>query len=122
MDTVVLGDSVNSVKALVNGASGQVLTIADGTPKWVDDPELSVVSAGTGNVISDITVDDHEITFTKGVTAALDGDLQTLSGAVVAKDIVIAQALNDLNNSRSRNCSVLLPVPPSAHTTSVTIR
>ena len=97
-DTVVLGDSVNSVKSLANGASGQVLTIANGTPTWVDDPELSVVSAGTGNVVTDIAVSDHTITFTKGVTAALDDDLQTLSGAVVAKDIVIAQALNDLND------------------------
>ena len=97
-DTVVLGDSVNSVKSLANGASGQVLTIANGTPTWVDDPELSVVSAGTGNVVTEITVDDHEITFTRGITAALDDDLRTLSGAVVAKDIVIAQALNDLND------------------------
>lgn len=81
-DTVTLGDSTNSVKSLANGASGQVLTIANGTPTWVDDPELSVVSAGTGNVVSDITVNDHEITFTKGVTAADSADLQTLSGMV----------------------------------------
>ena len=97
-DVVVLGDGVNSVKYIANGTSGQVLTIANGVPTWVDDIELSVESAGTGNVVSDITVSDHEITFTKGVTAALDDDLQTLSGAVVAKDIVIAQALNDLND------------------------
>lgn len=81
-DTVVLGDSVNSAKSLANGASGQVLTIANGVPTWVDDPELSVVSAGTGNVLTDITVDDHEITFTKGITAASNADLQALSGAV----------------------------------------
>lgn len=81
-DTVVLGDSTNSVKSLANGASGQVLTMAGGVPAWVDDPELSVVSAGTGNVLTDITVDDHEITFTKGITAASDADLQALSGVV----------------------------------------
>ena len=81
-DTVVLGDSTNSVKSLANGASGQVLTMAGGAPAWVDDPELTVVSAGTGNVLTDITVDDHEITFTKGITAASDANLQALSGAV----------------------------------------
>lgn len=97
-DTVILGNSVNSVKSIANGTSGQVLTIANGVPTWVDDIELSVVSAGTGNVISNITVNDHEITFTKDITAAKDADLQTLSGAVVAKDYAIAQALNDLND------------------------
>ena len=82
-DTVTLGDSTNSVKSLANGSAGQVLTIGTaGTPVWADDPELTVVSAGTGNVISNITVSDHEITFTKGVTAADDADLQALSGVV----------------------------------------
>ena len=97
-DVVVLGDGVNSVKYIANGASGQVLTIANGVPTWVDLPELASAVTGTGNVVTDIAVSDHTITFTKGVTAALDDDLQTLSGAVVAKDIVIAQALNDLND------------------------
>jgi len=83
-DTVTLGDSTNSVKSLANGASGQVLTMAGGAPAWVDDPELSVVSAGTGNVLTDITVNDHEITFTKGVTAASDAELKALSSATVA--------------------------------------
>lgn len=81
-DTVTLGDSTNSVKSLANGSNDQVLTMVNGAPAWADDPELTVVSAGTGNVLTDITVDDHEITFTKGVTAAADADLQALSGAV----------------------------------------
>lgn len=82
-DTVTLGDGVNNVKSLTNGAQGTVLTIGTaGTPVWANDPELSVVSAGTGNVVSDITVNDHEITFTKGITAASSADLQTLSGMV----------------------------------------
>lgn len=83
-DTVTLGDSTNSVKSLANGTSGQVLTMAGNVPAWADDPELSVVSAGTGNVLTDITVDDHEITFTKGITAASDANLQALSSATVA--------------------------------------
>ena len=81
-DTVTLGDSTNSVRSLANGANGTVLTIVNGVPAWANDPELTVVSAGTGNVISNITVSDHEITFTKGVTAADDADLQALSGVV----------------------------------------
>ena len=83
-DTVTLGDSTNSVKSLANGANGTVLTMVDGAPAWANDPELSVVSAGTGNVISDITVSDHQISLTKGVTAASNADLQTLSGATEA--------------------------------------
>ena len=82
-DTVTLGDSTNSVKSLANGAQGTVLTIGTaGTPVWADDPVLSVVSAGTGNVVSEITVNDHEITYQLGVKAATDADLQTLSGMV----------------------------------------
>ena len=81
-DTVVLGNSTNSVKSLANGANGTVLTMVDGAPAWANDPELTVVSAGTGNVLTDITVDDHEITFTKGITAASDADLKALSGVV----------------------------------------
>ena len=81
-DTVTLGSGVNGVKSLANGTDGQVLTMVSGEPAWANDPELSVVSAGTGNVLTDITVNDHEITFTKGVTAASDADLRALSGAV----------------------------------------
>ena len=81
-DTVTLGNGLHTVKSLANGTSGQVLTMVGNTPGWVDDPELSVVSAGTGNVVSDITVNDHTITFTKGVSAADSADLQTLSGMV----------------------------------------
>ena len=81
-DTVTLGSGVNGVKSLANGTDGQVLTMVSGEPAWANDPELSVVSAGTGNVLTDITVNDHEITFTKGITAASDADLQALSGAV----------------------------------------
>ena len=81
-DTVTLGDSTNSVKSLANGANGTVLTMVDGSPAWANDPELTVASAGTGNVVTDITVNDHAITFTKGVTAADSADLQTLSGMV----------------------------------------
>ena len=81
-DTVTLGDSANSVKSLANGANGTVLTMVDGTPAWAHDPELTVVSAGSGNVLTDITVNDHEITFTKGVTAASNAELKVLSGAV----------------------------------------
>ena len=81
-DTVTLGDSTNSVKSLANGSADQVLTMVNGAPAWADDPELTVVSAGTGNVLTNITVDDHEITFTKGITAASDADVKALSGAV----------------------------------------
>ena len=83
-DTVTLGDSTNSVKSLTNGAQGTVLTIGSaGTPVWANDPELSVVSAGTGNVVTDIAVNDHEITFTKGLIAASSADVTSLSAAVV---------------------------------------
>ena len=46
--------------------NGGVLTAGNSIPSI---PNLSVTSSGTGNVISNITVSGHTITFTKGVTA-----------------------------------------------------
>ena len=82
-DTVTLGDSTNSVKSLTNGTAGQVLTIGTaGTPVWADDPVLSTATTGNGNVVSEITVNDHEITYVKNFTAATNADLEIVSGIV----------------------------------------
>ena len=82
-DTVTLGDSTNSVKSLANGTAGQVLTIGTaGTPVWADDPVLSTATTGDGNVVSEITVNDHEITYVKNFTAATNADLEIVSGIV----------------------------------------
>lgn len=82
-DTVTLGASLNSVKSLANGSAGQVLTIGTaGTPVWADDPVLSTATTGNGNVVSEITVNDHEITYVKNFTAATNADLEIVSGIV----------------------------------------
>ena len=49
--------------------NGGVLTPCDDYPSVPTIPNLSVTSSGTGNVISNITVSGHTITFTKGVSA-----------------------------------------------------
>ena len=103
-DTVTLGDSTNSVKSLANGTAGQVLTIGTaGTPVWTDDPELSIATAGTGNVVTEITVDDHEITYTLGLSAASSADIIALSAGTIqlSGDVVAyVNALSaDVHNS-----------------------
>ena len=47
-----------------------------------DLPKLSSATTGTGNVVTDIAVDDHAITFVKGLTVASDDDLKAVSGIV----------------------------------------
>ena len=48
------------------------------------ETKLSSASTGTGNVVTDIAVNDHNITFTKGLKAASDDDIQALSAATTA--------------------------------------
>ena len=82
--TVVLAETTNTVESLANGTAGQVLTMDNGAPAWVDLPELASAVTGTGNVVTDIAVNDHTITFTKGLEAAAKSDLDELSGAVIS--------------------------------------
>ena len=48
------------------------------------ETKLSSASTGTGNVVTDIAVNDHKITFTKGLQVASDSDLKALSAATTA--------------------------------------
>jgi len=83
-DTVTLGAGLNSVKSLANGTAGQVLAVGANGPEWADLPELASAVTGTGNVVTDIAVSDHTITFTKDLEAAAKSDLDELSGAVIS--------------------------------------
>ena len=97
-DTVTLGDSTNSVKSLANGTAGQVLTIGTaGTPVWADDPVLSTATTGDGNVVSEITVNDHEITYVKNFTAATNADLEIVSGIVDTFSAATESKINTLS-------------------------
>ena len=98
VDTVTLGDSTNSVKSLANGTAGQVLTIGTaGTPVWADDPVLSTATTGNGNVVSEITVNDHEITYVKNFTAATNADLEIVSGIVDTFSAATESKINALS-------------------------
>lgn len=109
-NTVTLGDSAHSVKSLANGTEGQVLGIVSNVPTWMTiNTELEFESAGTGNVITSLSVSGNEISILYGmeaaeqsdllelsaVTSAISVGLDNLSGAVLDKDLVIAQALNN---------------------------
>ena len=48
------------------------------------ESQLSTASTGTGNVVTNLTVDGHKITMTKGLTAAALSGLTELSGGTVA--------------------------------------
>ena len=82
-NTVTIGNSVNSVKSLANGNAGQVLEMVNGAPAWADLPVLSSATTGTGNVVTSILVNDHEITYAKDFTAAANTALTSLSASVV---------------------------------------
>lgn len=90
-------DTVAAINAAIDGLDseaavtpGKYLTgieIVDGKINGItetDLPELSITPLGDGNVITDIQVNDHEITFSKGLTVATDADLENLSGSVVS--------------------------------------
>lgn len=90
-------DTVAAINAAIDGLDseasvtpGKYLTgieIANGKINGItetDLPELSITPLGDGNVITDIQVNDHEITFSKGLTVATDADLENLSGSVVS--------------------------------------
>lgn len=49
-----------------------------------DIPVLASAKTGTGNVVTDISVNDHTITFDLGATVASDSDLKALSSATIA--------------------------------------
>lgn len=94
-DTLTLGNGLHTVKSLANGTDGQILSMSGSMPTWVDEAQLSSAVTGSGNVITDLILDDHEITMVLGMTAAELADLQELSGMVEDMDFVIAQALNN---------------------------
>lgn len=59
--TYTLGDSINSATTAVSAQTVPASVIKAAETK------LSTDSTGTGNVITDISVNDHKITFTKGI-------------------------------------------------------
>lgn len=90
-------DTVAAINAAIDGLDseasvtpGKYLTgiaIVDGKINGIteaDLPKLSSTFLGDGNVVTDIQVDDHAITFRKGLTVATDADLENLSGSVVS--------------------------------------
>ena len=90
-------DTHNAIAAAIEGldsegkvsAAGKYLTgigIANGKISGIteaDIPVLSVESAGTGNVVSQITVADHKISYTT-TSVATSEDIQKLSAATVS--------------------------------------
>lgn len=81
--TVVLAETTNSVESLDNGTNGQVLEMVNGAPAWANLPVLASASTGEGNVVTDIAVNDHTITFAKSFTAASSADVTALSAGTV---------------------------------------
>jgi len=95
--TVTLGDSTNSVESLANGTSGQVLTMVDNAVAWANLPKLASASTGEGNVVTDIAVNDHTITFAKNFTAATNADLEIVSGIVDTFSAATESKINALS-------------------------
>ena len=63
------------------------ITIDNGKLSTIGEAEIPVLASavtGTGNVVTDIAVNDHTITFAKDLFVASDANLQALSSATVA--------------------------------------
>lgn len=61
------------------------ITIEDGKLSTIGEAEIPVLASavtGTGNVVTDIAVNDHTITFAKDLQVASDADLKAVSGIV----------------------------------------
>ena len=61
------------------------ITIEDGKLSTIGEAEIPVLASavtGTGNVVTDIAVNDHTITFAKDLTVASDANLKAVSGIV----------------------------------------
>lgn len=63
--------------------NGKIVSFGEAT-----DPQLSVESAGTGNVVSQITVADHKISYTT-TSVATSEDIQKLSAATMSLSGVV---------------------------------
>jgi len=98
-NTVTLGNSTNSVVSLAAGTDGQVLTQGTNGPEWANLPELASAVTGTGNVVTDIAVNDHTITFTKGLEAASSGDVAALSAGTIQLSGDVVTYVNALSAS-----------------------
>ena len=87
----------------VNGTAAPVTNhVAAITGVLTAETQLSVASAGTGNVVTNITVNNHKITFTKGVSAASASDLNALSGGAHSKITALsAGTVSGLNGKQA---------------------
>lgn len=78
--------AIESLSA-VSASTGKYFTaigVKDGklVKEEAELPKLSSATTGNGNVVTDIQVSDHQITFVKGMTVASDADLRAVSGIV----------------------------------------
>ena len=81
-----IADAIKGLDA-VSATTGKYFTaigVKDGklVKEEAELPKLSSATTGNGNVVTDIQVTDHEITFVKGMTVASDADLKAVSGIV----------------------------------------
>lgn len=93
----------NAIKGLdaVSATTGKYFTaIGVQNGKLVKEeaelPKLSSATTGNGDVVTDIQVTDHEITFVKGITVASDADLKAVSGIV---DTFSAATVSEFNSA-----------------------
>lgn len=89
-----LTDTINSATTAVSAQTVPASVIKAGETK------LSTASAGTGNVITDISVDNHKITFTKGIDVYTKGEVDAKVSSVykVKGSVQTFAALTDIAN------------------------
>ena len=92
-------EALDSATAVTAGKYMTGIAIADGKISGIteaDLPTLEVESAGTGNVVASITVNDHKITYQTASVATSEG-VAELSGAVISLSAATTAISEDLN-------------------------
>lgn len=86
----------------VTGATAVAIADVTGLTGWGDavknaETKLSTASTGNGNIVKDISVNDHEITMTKG--SITSGDVSDFAEAVVAAQTQLSTATTGTGNA-----------------------
>jgi len=96
-----INDLDSVISASTTGNYITAIEIKDGKLQKVEEaaiPVLEVESAGTGNVVSSIAVDDHKITY-QTVSVATSEDINELSAATVALSAGTVHDLEELSGA-----------------------
>ena len=79
---LLVGTGNAAASKLAKGTSGQILKSSNSGLAWGDETSLSLITAGSGNAITGLSVDGHAITITKGDTFLTNSDRTAIENQI----------------------------------------